>query len=144
MSHIQQDFASRIRELGYRVTPQRQLILDAICETGGHATISEVYDRVTAKAPAINRATVYRTVNFLQELQLVVKAEIGGTVVYEIAAPTPHHHLVCRCCGHVQILADHHFAELSEHLLAEHGFTADINHLTIPGTCAGCREAADG
>lgn len=141
MSHITQGFANHIRELGYRLTPQRQLILDALCEAGGHATISDIYKRVSAKAPAVNRATVYRTVSFLQELHLVVKAEIAGNVVYEIADPTPHHHLVCRGCGKVELLDDHHFRALGDHLLAEHGFRADINHLTISGFCVDCPES---
>ncbi len=52
MSHYLGNWASSLRERGFRVTPQRQLILDAICESGGHIMPEEIYERVHAKAPA--------------------------------------------------------------------------------------------
>lgn len=143
MSHIKQDFARLIREQGYRFTPQRQLILDALCQMGGHATVEEIYEQVQATAPAINLATIYRTVNFLEELRLVVSAEIGGQTVYEIAQPTPHHHLVCRKCGKVTTLDDRHFNWLVTHLAKEHNFQAEIDHLTISGLCAECQPSEE-
>jgi len=142
MSHHQLDYETRMRERGFRVTPQRQLILDAVCEGGGHTTIEEIYDRVQAKAPAINRATVYRSLDFFRELRLVVAAEIGGCTVYEIANK-PHHHLVCRCCGAVQDFDGYHFEALSAHLRVEHGFQADLDHLVITGLCPRCATPAE-
>ena len=138
MSHDRSECAAQIRERGFRVTPQRMLLLDAICEGNGHTNFDEVYERVKAKAPGINQATVYRSLDFLCELRLVVSAEIEGHTVYEIASDTPHHHLVCRGCGSSQELADYHFQELRDHLLEEHGFKANLDHLAINGLCARC------
>jgi Fur family ferric uptake transcriptional regulator len=139
MSHDQQKFADQLRDKGYRLTLQRQLILDALCELGGHAAIGDVYDRVHAQSSAVDRATVYRTLHLFHELGFVVSADINGSTVYEIADHQPHHHLVCRECGHVTALHDHHFVALAEHLFQEHGFRADINHMTIDGVCHHCR-----
>lgn len=138
MSHDQLEFAQRIRKLGYRLTPQRQLILDAVCDIGGHATAAEVCQRVHKISPAVNRATVYRTLNFLCDLRLLVSGEIGGKTVYELAEPVPHHHLVCIHCGQVESLSNHHFSDLAHHLQSEHGFQLDIEHLTLSGLCAEC------
>ena len=138
MSHDRLECAAQIREQGFRVTPQRLLLLDAICEGNGHTTFDEIYERVKSKAPGINQATVYRSLDFLCELRLVVSAEIEGRTVYEIAGETPHHHLVCRKCGAVQDLADFHFEELRSHLLKEHGFKTDLDHMVLNGLCAGC------
>ncbi|MFW5942585.1 MAG: Fur family transcriptional regulator [bacterium] len=143
MTHKERNFAQRIRQQGYRFTPQRQLILDALCERGGHATVDEIYETVSATAPAINLATVYRTVRFLEELRLVVSAEIQGRTVYEIAQPTPHHHLVCRECGEVQVLGDEHLQDLAAALAREHQFKAELDHLAISGLCAGCQAEQD-
>ena len=140
MSHDRSECAAQMRHLGFRVTPQRMLLLDAICEGDGHTTFDEVYERVRAKAPGINQATVYRALDFLCELRLVVSADIEGHTVYEIAGETPHHHLVCRDCGAVQELADFHFQVFRDHLLMEHGFRADLDHLAINGLCAKCME----
>jgi len=138
MSHDRLECAAQMREQGFRVTPQRLLLLDAICEGNGHTTFDEIYKRVKSKAPGINQATVYRSLDFLCELRLVVSADIEGRTVYEIAGETPHHHLVCRKCGAVQDLADFHFEELRSHLLEEHGFKTDLDHMVLNGLCAGC------
>ena len=141
MSHDRSQCAMQMRQHGFRVTPQRMLLLDAICEGNGHTTFDEIYERVKAKAPGINQATVYRTLDFLCELRLIVSAEIGHQTVYEIAGKPPHHHLVCRGCGAVQELADFHFYWLRDHILEEHGFKADIDHMVITGLCAECAKS---
>ena len=138
MSHDRLECAAQMREQGFRVTPQRLLLLDAICEGNGHTTFDEIYERVKSKAPGINQATVYRSLDFLCELRLVVSADIEGRTVYEIAGETPHHHLVCRKCGAVQDLADFHFEELQSHLLEEHGFKTNLDHMVVNGLCAEC------
>jgi Fur family ferric uptake transcriptional regulator len=142
MSHNPAECAAQIREQGFRVTPQRMLLLDAICEGGGHTSFEEIYERVRAKAPGINQATVYRSLDFLCELRLVVSAEIEGRTVYEIAGERRHHHLVCKGCGAVQELGDYHFHDLREHLLQEHGFQAGLDHVVVTGLCPQCRNGA--
>ena len=139
MSHYTINYAQKIREQGYRMTPQRQIVLDTVCEQAGHATASQIYDAVNAQQSAINRATVYRILDFFCELQLVAKAEIGGQTVFELVGDSPHHHLICRQCEVVMSLPDYHFTELAEHLLAEHGFAADLTHMAITGLCAECQ-----
>lgn len=142
MSHYQRDYTTLLHEQGFRVTPQRQLILDAICAGGGHTTFEEIYQRVQAKTTAINRATVYRTLDFLRELRLVVTADIGNsTVVYEIAGDTPHHHLVCRQCGAVSEIGHGELKKLFDQLQRDYGFSVDVDHLALFGQCAQCRKA---
>lgn len=142
MTHMTDDYAGRLRRQGYRLTPQRRLILDALCDLGGHVTINALYDEVQRRSPAVDRATVYRALHLFETLHLVVSAEIEGQTVYEIAAATPHHHLVCQVCGRVEGLADHHLTPLAQHLLHEHGFELTLNHLTLSGVCRRCRPAA--
>ena len=141
MTHNTLNYKQRLHEQGHRLTPQRQIILDTICAIGCHTTANQIYSRVHASTPAINRATVYRTLTFFCDLQILVSGEIDGKTIYEIAAPMPHHHLVCCQCGHVDTLENHHFDQLVEHLTAEHNFQPDINHLTISGLCAHCQQA---
>ena len=143
MSHNTIDYVRQIRERGYRMTPQRQIVLDTVCAHGGHATACEIYDSVNEQQPAINRATVYRILDFFCDMQLVAKADIGGHTVFEVVGDSPHHHLVCRQCHHVASLEDHHFEARAAHLLEEHGFEADLSHLAITGLCAECRQAED-
>lgn len=139
MSHHTTDFAERIRAQGYRLTPQRQLILDAICELGGHVTPEAICTWVRAKAPAVNRATVYRNLDFLCEVRLVVAAHIGRQTVYELAGDHPHHHLICRTCDAViqldQAAVDAFFAQIDR----RQNFAVDMDHMTLFGLCPRCR-----
>ncbi len=140
MSHSERNVAYQIREMGYRMTPQRQLVLDTLCQQGDHLSANEIYAAVHEQAPALSRATVYRTLQFLCDLQLVTRTEISGLAVYELAHETPHHHLVCRVCGHVVQLPDRYFEPLAEQLLSDLWFQAEIKHMAISGICADCRE----
>jgi Fe2+ or Zn2+ uptake regulation protein len=142
MSHHQLDYRARMRESGFRATPQRQLILDAICEGGGHTTLAEIYERVQAKAPAISRATVYRALDFFCQLGLVVAADIGGEhTVYEIAGTTRHHHLACRQCGQVEQVDPELVETLFTQIESEQGFKVDMDHIVLLGTCKRCLTA---
>jgi Fur family ferric uptake transcriptional regulator len=139
MPHLRLNYATKIREQGFRLTPQRQLILDAICEGRGHTAFDEIYARVQAKATAINRATVYRTLHFLCDMGLVVAAEIQGQKVYEIAGERPHHHLVCRACGRVERFDGEMIRDLFDRLEREQQFKVDMDHLVLFGLCQDCR-----
>jgi Fur family ferric uptake transcriptional regulator len=142
MSHQQLDYRARMRESGFRVTPQRQLILDAICEGGGHTTLPEIYERVQAKAPDISRATVYRALDFFCQLGLVVAANIGGEhTVYEIAGATRHHHLACRKCGQVEQVEPDIMDTLFAKIESGQGFQVDMDHIVLLGICKRCLAA---
>ncbi len=140
MSHNTWDYAAFLRERGYRMTLQRQIMMDAICESGGHTTLHEIMARVQRRAPAINQATVYRSLHFLLTMGLIVKAEVApGEVFYEIAGRSPHHHLLCRAC-HQEIEIDSHaLAALQIEIQQRYGFTIDANHLVLTGLCAHCQ-----
>ena len=139
MTHHRFDYPTLLHQRGFRMTPQRQMILDAICEGGGHTTPDEIYARVRARAPHLNRATVYRSLDFLCELRLVVAAHISGQMVYEIAGEEPHHHLVCHTCGRTEDLPHRALRGLFRRLDREHGFLVDMDHVALSGLCGHCR-----
>ncbi|MBI4772507.1 MAG: transcriptional repressor [Chloroflexi bacterium] len=143
MSHNQTEFARLARAQGFRVTPQRQMILDSVCEGGGHCTPEDIYERVRRRAPAVNRATVYRTLEFLCDLRLVVAIQIGRQMLYEVAGEQAHHHLVCRNCNRLQDLDCEAVAALCERVTRERGFVVDMEHLALTGLCRTCREAGE-
>jgi len=140
MSHQEYNVTQQIREQGFRLTPQRQMVLDVISQQGDHLSANDVIAALKEGVPVLNPATVYRVLQFLCDLQLLTRTEINGQAVYELAQETPHHHLVCRLCGQVQDLPNHYFEPLAEQLLVDHAFQTELNHLAISGLCAGCRE----
>jgi Fe2+ or Zn2+ uptake regulation protein len=111
---------------------------------GGHVTVAALYERVHGRFPAIDRSTVYRALDFFSELGLVRSAEIGGAAVYEMAANHngPHHHLVCRACGHIDHVPGMIFDEFAAKLQADFGFAAEVDNLTVQGLCRDCSPSA--
>jgi Fe2+ or Zn2+ uptake regulation protein len=142
MSHTTHDYAAHIRRQGYRLTPQRQLILDAICAGGGHTMVDEIWARVQDRAPAVSRSTVYRNLEFLQALHLVVAAEIGGQTVYEIPHEHPHHHLNCQGCGQMIEIGQDALGSAFAALEGQYGFRVGADHLVLKGLCRDCRTRA--
>ncbi len=137
MSHEEVDYIDIIRTHGHRVTPQRLIILDAVCEAGPHATFGEIYRRVKEADATIDQSTIYRTLEFLCEVGLVISAEIGETV-YEIAGKTPHHHLVCEQCGQVMCLEHSAVRPLFDQIEQQLGFRVQTDHLVFRGLCKKC------
>lgn len=129
-----------LQELGYRLTPQRQLILTALQESDDHISAEEIHARVCAKYPHVNISTVYRTLELLKGLGLVTETDLGsGRFRYHPSNKGHHHHLICERCGGTIEIAESLFLPLKRALLKEHGFKANISHLAIFGRCANCR-----
>ena len=129
-----------VRKRGYRMTPQREMILDAIHDEG-HITADDIFQRVRAKSPAVNLATVYRTLELLKELDIVTAIDTGdGCVHYELAGGQPHHHLVCEGCGRTLELDCDVLLPLEDELCKRYGFTVNFNHLALFGTCPRCQK----
>ncbi len=136
---MKQSISSKLSELGYRLTPQRAMVLAAIERSNSHISAEEIYAQVVAKYPQVNISTVYRTLELLKRLLLVTETDLGGGEVrYHIAEKGHHHHLVCRQCGAVTDLEESALAQLKDTLVTEYGFVADLRHLAIFGRCAKC------
>src|SRR5258706_15211502 len=103
--HTEPDWRDLLREKGYRLTPQRELVLDAVTQLG-HATPEQVCERVQRTASGVNISTVYRTLELLEELGLVRHAHLGhGAPSYHPAGHHEHLHLVCRDCDVVTAIS---------------------------------------
>ena len=136
------DWQQVLREKGYRLTPQRELVLHAVDELG-HATPDEVLAKVREQSSAINISTVYRALELLEELGLVRHTHITDRAPTYHSKATPEHvHLVCRGCGTVLEATPEEFDDLCATLRERHGFTPDLGHLTVFGACAECATAA--
>lgn len=136
-------FAGALRNHGVRVTTQRLLVLEALAALGGHTTADEILRWASARQPAINLATVYRTLELLMSIGMVAQTDLGGSATsFELVGETPHHHLVCERCGAVLELDDAALQGVREALLRDYGFDVTSRHIAIFGMCRGCRERA--
>jgi Fur family ferric uptake transcriptional regulator len=136
---MSQTWDDTLRASGYRVTPQRQLILEAVTRLE-HATPEEIYAEVKQTAVGLNLSTVYRTLELLEQIGLVTHTHLGhGAHRYHLAADAQHVHLVCRACGAIIQLDPAAVSSLVRALDANYGFDTDVGHLTVFGTCSACR-----
>jgi len=136
---MSQTWDDTLRASGYRVTPQRQLVLEAVTKLE-HATPEEIYAEVKQTVVGVNVSTVYRTLELLEQIGLVTHTHLGhGAHRYHLAADAQHVHLVCRGCGSITQLSPAAVSPLVSALDSEYGFETDVGHLTVFGTCAQCR-----
>ena len=133
---------ARLRARGYRLTPQRQLVLKAVAELG-HATPEDIVTAVQRTAAGVNISTVYRTLELLEDLGLVRHTHLGhGAPTYSISTDDDHVHLVCRDCGDVQEASPDVVAPVVERLGSTHGFSVDVGHFAVFGRCRRCSAGA--
>lgn len=135
------DWQAELRSKGYRLTPQRQLVLEAVAAIG-HATPEQIAAAVRRTASGCNISTVYRTLELLEELGLVRHTHLGhGAPTYSLAGTADHVHLVCRDCGAVAEVSADRVAEVVDRLEHEEGFIVDVGHFTLFGRCRECQIA---
>ncbi len=139
---VSKTFKSTVHELGLRVTPQRQLILDVILEGNGHIPLQKIVEIVQIKSPAISLPTIYRTLDFLCEIRIVIALRVGNTSYFEIAGDHPHHHLICRRCGALEILPHVDIQHLFGKIERSYKFRVDMDHLGLFGLCSHCRQTS--
>ena len=135
---MSEDLAAKLHSLGYRLTPQRQLVLKAVDKLG-HGTPDEILAEVQQHASAVNVSTVYRTLEVLEELGLVRHTHLSDRApTYHSVTDHEHFHLVCRNCHTVISVDPEVVAPLADRLREEHGFVVDVGHLAIFGECVEC------
>jgi len=134
----------RVRQHGCRVTRQRAIILQTLCELDGHASAESIHDRVTLHRRDVDLSTVYRTLERLRELRIVSQTDLGrGCAEYEIVTDPPHHHLVCQGCGQVIDLDHAYLAAVADAIQSDFDFDPILDHFVVFGLCHECRGKAE-
>ncbi len=131
-----------LRANGYRITPQRMQVLTVLKTAEHHITAEEIHAAIIPQQPFLDLATVYRTLHWLQSVDLVVRAtESDGIQRYEYrSSATHHHHLVCQKCKQDIEITQDMFADLKQTLNQRYGFVAQFDHAVVSGYCITCHE----
>ncbi len=129
-----------LRAAGYRVTPQRLIILEAVAHARDHTSAQQVFNQARRRLPGLNPATVYRTMQTLHAAGLVdLYTNSGQALRFSLRdAEHPHAHLVCRSCGRELELDPSLVKSFGRTVERRTGFQIDTNHLTLGGVCARC------
>lgn len=125
-----------LRERGYRMTPQRLAILQAL-HKGGHLSPAQIFERV--QQTGMTETTVYRTLEFLARNGVVLVADRGnGHLAYELSSEA-HHHIICRNCGAQVDIAPVLLSQAINQMEKDSGYILNAGHLTFFGLCPECQ-----
>ena len=99
MTSTVDELVAQLRDGGSRVTTARRLVLTALVKGVDHPTAEELLVVVRELAPDVHASTVYRNLDELERLGVVVHTHLGhGAATYHLATEA-HGHLVCEVCG---------------------------------------------
>jgi Fur family ferric uptake transcriptional regulator len=130
--------ARRLDEAGYRSGAARREVVELLASEDCAVTALEIDRRLTS----VGRASVYRTLDRLEQLHLVQRVEIGGDAAgYERIDPgAHHHHLVCERCGLLSPFASEGLEKAIESISRGSDFTVSAHDVVLRGTCRSCSE----
>ncbi len=134
-----------MKERGYKLTPQRRVVIQAIASSQDHLTPAAIYDKVHQGHPNIGLVTIYRTIDILAKLRLICKLHAGGSChSYTTSVPEHHYHLICSSCGVVVDFSGYDLGGLERRLSLETGFENKDHLLEFTGLCPACQKEALG
>lgn len=126
----------RLEMRGHRITGSRRRVLDAVLAQPAHFTVDDVL-RGTRR---VGRATVFRTMKLLLDLNIVCRVLLdGGTLHYRVSTRGHHHHLICRDCGRVEDFTNCDVTSLVRELAKSTDYEIEAHWLEVYGRCRACR-----
>jgi Fur family ferric uptake transcriptional regulator len=134
-------FRAQFKE--HKMTPQRRIVLQTLLEnTEQHLSAEELYALARDKDPEIGLATIYRTLELLEDLNILHKLNFGdGRSRYELChvqSEHHHHHLVCLSCNQILEVKQDLLSQLEDLIEREHGFRIVDHNVQFYGYCSTC------
>lgn len=144
------DLRGKLSERGYKMTPQRKEILQIFVEHSDyhHMSAEDVYKILRENDSEVGLATVYRALDLLSELGILVKVDFGdGCARYELNTADPkihrHHHLICLKCNKVIEFEEDLLEMLEAYIEKQSGFQILNHEVKFFGYCSECRAKGD-
>lgn len=131
--------STQLKKSGYKLTPARLAILEVLERSHAHPSHDQILEEAKKIYPNVSRATVYRTMELLVELNVVRSLYLSDPTQRFVSAFGGHHHLVCNSCGKT-IEFDRCMIEgISQELSEKYGFQIQSHLLELHGLCADCQ-----
>ena len=132
-----ESFIERCREAGLKITPQRVAVYEILLNSHNHPTVEEIYEEVKKRYPFVSLATVYRTVETLEQMGLAKKVCYWGSSARYDANTDDHHHLICVSCGAIRDIYMDKKIDIPQEL---EGFETSGYSVNVYGVCPTCKE----
>jgi Fur family transcriptional regulator, ferric uptake regulator len=120
-----------------------QIIIEILDHKQNHLTPQRVFEQIKSRLPAVNRSTVYRSLERLVNQGKISVSDMGtGSLVYELVGSGLHHHLVCQQCHHIIFIPNEAVAQLFSKIEQDNRYQITTNHLILYGICPDCQSTA--
>ena len=124
---------------GYRLTGPRRALATVIADRDGHFTAAELIDAAQRRGLGVGRATVFRTLEILEELGVIERLDLpSGDHAYVGCEPVHHHHVVCSSCGRASEIRDADLQRVVRRVGRQTGYRIDDHRLELFGLCPAC------
>jgi len=141
---VLEDLKVVLKDKGMKYTEQRAIILQILLNIDDHLNAEEVHKIVKEKYPEqnIGIATVYRTLNFLEDVNLISSISFGKDgKKYEGNVTKEHHdHIICTSCGKIVEFFDEDIEKRQEDIATKNGFKITNHTMQIFGICEDCQK----
>jgi len=130
---------------GYRLTEPRRSLAVLIADQDGHFTAAELVAAARSSRPGVGRATVFRTLDVLEELGVIERLDLpNGEHAYVGCEPAHHHHVVCSRCGRTNEIRDADLQRVVRRVARQTGYRVDEHRLELFGLCPACLASQPG
>ncbi|MGH9088474.1 MAG: Fur family transcriptional regulator [Acidimicrobiales bacterium] len=127
-----------VRASGGRATASRRVLLEVLFDAPDHCSAEDLATAVQVRAPDVHLSTIYRNLDELERLGVIVHSHLGhGPATYQLATAA-HAHLICEACGTTIEASEELFRGLARAARDRHGFVIDPRHFAILGRCTDC------
>ncbi len=136
-------FKEILKNKKLKYTIQREIILKILYENDAHFTPEELYLYIKKEYPTLNIgiATIYRTLNLLEESKLITSISFGQSgKKYEIAIKPHHDHLICDICGAIIEFEDARIEKRQIEIASKYDFLIKSHILQLHGVCKECQK----
>lgn len=128
-----------LTDKGYRLTRQRELVLELLHTSARHADANLLYEQMRKQMPHVSLGTIYRTLNVLAAAGLICELHCGEQARYD-GNVQEHYHVMCTCCGAVEDVDVGCLKRLEDRAAELSGYRIEDHHLSFYGLCAKCQE----
>jgi len=120
-----------------KLTKQRRIIYDILKESKKPLNAEMIFEKL--KKDTMNLSTVYRTIDFFEKNNLVLKFHFNGTSYYFLNTEKHHHYFICTECLSMTDI-DCHLSNTIHDLEKNHGFLVTNHEMTVYGLCKECQK----
>ena len=137
---MEKNITSLLRDQGFKVTPQRLAIYQALASTKSHPSAEMIFNELQPLYPTMSLATVYKTIDILRELGLVQILNAGEDSFRYDARTDNHSHIRCTSCGRVDDLENVDDSQFTDQIASKTPYHITGQQFYFYGVCPDCQK----